>query len=105
MIQISGSSEREPVDLMQGTYEGLDQLAVAKPLVKAAYRVNNIEDIPTSVVRAYRAAVSGRPGGVYLDITSPCLGQVIDREEAEKLLYTPVDLCPAAPFLRLFLAS
>ena len=61
MIQISGSSEREPIDLMQGTYEGLDQLNIAKPLVKAAYRINRPEDIMTGVVRAYRAAVSGRP--------------------------------------------
>ena len=57
MIQISGSSVREPIDLLQGTYEGLDQLNIAKPLVKAAYRVNKPEDIPTAVVRAYRAAV------------------------------------------------
>lgn len=97
MIQISGSSVREPIDLEQGTYEGLDQLAIAKPLVKAAYRVNNIKDIPTAVVRAYRAAVSGRPGGVYLDVPTPCLGQIIDRAEAEKLLYEPVDLCPSMP--------
>ena len=97
MIQISGSSVREPIDLEQGTYEGLDQLAIAKPLVKAAYRVNNIKDIPTAVVRAYRAAVSGRPGGVYLDVTTPCLGQIIDRAEAEELLYEPVDLCPSMP--------
>lgn len=32
MIQISGSSVREPIDLDQGTYEGLDQLNVAKGL-------------------------------------------------------------------------
>ena len=95
MIQISGSSVREPIDLQQGTYEGLDQLAIAKPLVKAAYRVNDIKDIPTAVVRAYRAAVSGRPGGVYLDVTTPCLGAIIDRDEAEKLFYKPVDVCPA----------
>lgn len=97
MIQISGSSQREPIDLMQGTYEGLDQLAIAKPLVKAAFRVNNIEDIPTAVVRAYRAAISGRPGGVYLDVTTPCLGQIMDRDKAEALFYEPVDLCPAMP--------
>ncbi len=30
MIQISGSSERAPIDLDQGAYEGLDQLSVAK---------------------------------------------------------------------------
>ncbi len=95
MIQISGSSEREPIDLNQGNYEALDQFAIAKPLVKAAYRVNRAEDIPTAVVRAYRAAVSGRPGGVYLDVTTPCLGQIIDRDVAEALLYEPVDVQPA----------
>lgn len=95
MIQISGSSEREPIDLEQGTYEGLDQLSIAKPLVKAAYRVNKPEDIPTAVVRAYRAAISGRPGGVYLDITTPCLGAIMNMADAEKLFYTPVDLCPS----------
>lgn len=97
MIQISGSSEREPIDLGQGNYEALDQLAIAKPLVKAAYRVNRAEDIPTAVVRAYRAAISGRPGGVYLDVTTPCLGQIIDRDVAESLLFEPVDLAPAMP--------
>ncbi len=97
MIQISGSSVREPIDLEQGTYEGLDQLNIAKPLVKAAYRVNKPEDIPTAVVRAYRAAISGRPGGVYLDITTPCLGAIMDAADADKLFYTPVDLCPAMP--------
>src|SRR5664279_3681764 len=32
MILISGSSEREVVDLQQGDYEEMDQLAIAKPL-------------------------------------------------------------------------
>lgn len=95
MIQISGSSVREPIDLDQGTYEGLDQLNVAKGLVKAAYRVNKPEDIPTAVARAYRAAISGRPGGVYLDVTTPCLGTVMDKADADKLFFTPVDPCPA----------
>ena len=95
MIQISGSSVREPIDLDQGTYEGLDQLNVAKGLVKAAYRVNKPEDIPTAVSRAYRAAVSGRPGGVYLDITTPCLGAIMDHADADKLFFQPVDPAPA----------
>lgn len=95
MIQISGSSVREPIDLQQGTYEGLDQLSIAKTLVKAAYRVNKPEDIPTAVVRAYRAAVSGRPGGVYLDVTTPCLGAIMNAADADKLFYEPVDLEPA----------
>ncbi|MCM1021173.1 MAG: oxalyl-CoA decarboxylase [Muribaculum sp.] len=95
MIQISGSSEREPIDLDQGPYEGLDQFNIAKPLVKAAYRVNKPEDIPTAVVRAYRAAISGRPGGVYLDVTTPCLGAIMNKADADKLFFQPVDLCPS----------
>lgn len=94
MIQISGSSDRDTVDMQQGAYEELDQFAVARPLVKAAYRVNKTEDIPTAVVRAYRAAISGRPGGVYLDMTVASLGGVIDADKANALIdamIPPVD--------------
>lgn len=94
MIQISGSSDRDTVDMQQGAYEELDQFAVARPLVKAAYRVNKPEDIPTAVVRAYRAAISGRPGGVYLDMTVASLGGVIDADKANALIdamIPPVD--------------
>src|SRR5438874_9225272 len=73
MIQISGSSEREVVDLQQGDYEEMDQLAIAKPLCKAAFRVLHAADIGIGVARAIRAAVSGRPGGVYLDLPAKLL--------------------------------
>src|SRR5207302_3004043 len=45
MILISGSSEREIVDLQQGDYEEMDQLAAARPFAKAAYRINRPQDI------------------------------------------------------------
>ncbi len=79
MILISGSSEREIVDLQQGDYEEMDQLAIAKPLCKAAYRVLHAADIGIGFARAIRAAVSGRPGGVYLDLPAKLFGQVIER--------------------------
>lgn len=98
MIQISGASDPKMVDMNMGTYEQLDQFNTAKPVVKAAFRCNRAEDIPSAVARAYRAAVSGRPGGVYIDITTPALGQVMNMEDAEKLLYQPVDMySPVAP--------
>ena len=86
MILISGSSEREVVDLMQGDYEEMDQLAIAKPLCKAAYRILHAEDIGIGLARAIRSAVSGRPGGVYLDIPGALLGQVMDQVEGTKSL-------------------
>ena len=78
MILISGSSEREIVDLQKGDYEEMDQLAIAKPLCKAAYRILHAEDIGIGIARAIRAAVSGRPGGVYLDLPAKLLGQTMD---------------------------
>ena len=80
MILISGSSEREIVDLQQGDYEEMDQLAIARPVAKAAYRVLHAEDIGVGIARAIRAAVSGRPGGVYLDLPAKLFAQSIDAE-------------------------
>lgn len=91
MIQISGASDPTMVDMKMGTYEELDQLNTARPLVKAAFRCSHAKDIPGAVARAYRAAVSGRPGGVYIDMTTPALAEVMDAADAEKLFYTPVD--------------
>ena len=85
MILISGSSEREIVDLQQGDYEEMDQLAIAKPLCKAAFRVLHAADIGIGLARAIRAAVSGRPGGVYLDLPAKLFGQVMNAEAGAQI--------------------
>ena len=95
MILISGSSEREIVDLQQGDYEEMDQLAVAKPLCKAAFRVLHAADIGIGFARAIRAAVSGRPGGVYLDLPAKLFGQVMNAEAGRKSLVKVIDPAPA----------
>jgi len=94
MILVSGSSEREIVDLQQGDYEEMDQLAVAKPLCKAAFRVLHAEDIGVGIARAIRAAVSGRPGGVYLDLPAKLFAQTLDAEAGRKALIKVVDPAP-----------
>src|SRR3981189_1901630 len=94
MILISGSSEREIVDLQQGDYEEMDQLAIAKPLCKAAFRVLPAADIALRLARAIRAAVSGRPGGVYLDLPAKLFGQVMDAEAGKKSLVKVIDAGP-----------
>src|SRR5688572_30257012 len=94
MILISGSSEREIVDLQQGDYEEMDQLAIAKPLCKAAYRVLHAEDIGVGIARAIRSAVSGRPGGVYLDLPAKLFAQSIAKDAGQKSLIKVVDPAP-----------
>ena len=95
MILISGSSEREIVDLQQGDYEEMDQLAIAKPLCKAAFRVLHAEDIGIGIARAIRAACSGRPGGVYLDLPAQLFSQVMDAEKGKESLVKVIDPAPA----------
>src|SRR6202047_703859 len=95
MILISGSSEREIVDLQQGDYEEMNQLAIAKPLCKEAFRVLDAADIGIGLARAIRAAVSSRPGGVYLDLPAKLFGQVMDAEGGKKSLVKVIDAAPA----------
>jgi oxalyl-CoA decarboxylase len=97
MILISGSSDRNIVDLEQGDYEEMDQLAVARPHCKAAYRVNRPQDIGIGIARAIRAAMSGRPGGVYLDLTAEVLASGLDAEVGRKSLVKVVDPAPPSP--------
>jgi oxalyl-CoA decarboxylase len=94
MILISGSSEREIVDLQQGDYEEMDQLAIAKPLCKAAYRVLHAQDIGVGIARAIRSAVSGRPGGVYLDLPAKLFSQTMEAAAGKKSLIKVVDAAP-----------
>ena len=94
MIQISGSSERHLVDLQRGEYEELDQLAAAKPFAKAAYRIDRAQDIGRGVARAFRTAISGRPGGVYLDVPGAVLGEVMDAVAGAATLWPLTDPAP-----------
>src|SRR6266852_4971788 len=94
MILISGSSDRAIVDLEQGDYEEMDQLAAARPYAKAAYRVNRPQDIGIGIARAIRAAASGRPGGVYLDLPAEVLSAALDADAGVKSLARVVDPTP-----------
>ncbi len=77
---ISGSSDRAIVDLQQGDYEELDQMNAAKPYAKAAFRVNQPQDLGIALARAIRVSVSGRPGGVYLDLPANVLAATMEDE-------------------------
>lgn len=94
MIQISGSSSRAIIDLQQGDYEELDQMNAAKPYTKAAFRVDRPEDIGIGLARAIRAAVSGRPGGVYLELPGDVLAAALNANVAAESLVHVVDPAP-----------
>jgi oxalyl-CoA decarboxylase len=94
MVQISGSSQRHLVDLQRGEYEELDQLAAARPFAKAAYRIDRAEDIGLGVARAIRTAISGRPGGVYLDVPGAVLAQAMDAVDGARTLWRLTDPAP-----------
>lgn len=95
MILISGSSNRAIVDLQQGDYEELDQMQAAKPYAKASFRIERIEDIGVGIARAIRFALSGRPGGVYLDLPAAILPLTMSADKAADTLIKVIDPAPA----------
>ncbi len=68
---------------------------IARPHCKAAFRINRPEDIGVGIARAVRAASSGRPGGVYLDIPARLFCETLGAEKGQQSLFTPVDPTPA----------
>jgi oxalyl-CoA decarboxylase len=56
--------------------------------------VLHAEDIGVGIARAIRAAVSGRPGGVYLDLPAKLFAQSMDAAAGRKSLIKVVDPAP-----------
>jgi acetolactate synthase-1/2/3 large subunit len=62
----------------RGAFQEVDQLAMFKPCTKWAERVHHAKRIPELVNKAFREAMSGKPGPVYLDMPGDVLYQEID---------------------------
>ncbi|HEX3722813.1 MAG TPA: thiamine pyrophosphate-binding protein [Nitrolancea sp.] len=75
VLWLSGASEQATVGL--GGFQELDQVAVARPVCKAAWTVERASDIPVFVGRAWRTMLEGRPGPVYLGLPSDVLTETI----------------------------
>ncbi|XP_077243978.1 thiamine pyrophosphate dependent pyruvate decarboxylase family protein [Tasmannia lanceolata] len=84
MIMISGSCDQK--DFGKGDFQELDQMAAVKPFAKFAVKAKDISEIPNSVFEAVRFAVSGRPGGCYLDVPTDVLHQTICESDADRLV-------------------
>jgi thiamine pyrophosphate-dependent acetolactate synthase large subunit-like protein len=56
-----------------GYFQELDAVPIFESVTKWAAKVERASDLPTTIVRAYETAMSGRPGPVYLDLPEDVL--------------------------------
>src|SRR5215470_12781944 len=93
IVAIGGSAPMRATTL--DSFQEMDQVAMMKPVVKAAYRVDIASRIPEYVSLAFREAMDGKKGPVYLDLPGDILSAKVDDEK----LYWPtnyrVDARPA----------
>jgi len=75
----------------RGGFQEIDQLAMMEPCTKWAERVYDPARIPELIDKAYRIAMSGKPGPVYLDFP----GDVLYREVEEAGIEWPEPWDPA----------
>lgn len=89
MVMISGSCDQN--DVGRGDFQELDQIEAVKPFSKLSVKAKDIKDIPNCVVQVLDRAVSGRPGGCYLDLPTDVLHQTVTESEAESLVTAAVN--------------
>lgn len=84
---------RSPLrDDLVGALQDIDQLDLVKPVVKWAAVCRDARRVPEYLATAYRHAVSGRPGPVYLELPPEVLGVSVPEESA------PMPAAPARRF-------
>lgn len=80
LVVISG---RHPLrDDLKGALQELNQVEMIKPVVKWSATCYDTKRIPEYLATAFRHAVEGRPGPVFLDIPPDFLGRQVPEEEA-----------------------
>jgi acetolactate synthase-1/2/3 large subunit len=79
VVALGGSSPVSQYGL--GAFQEIDQVAAMRPLVKWAERVYDVKRIPEMIDVAFRQALSGKPGPVYLDIPGDVLYEKIEESE------------------------
>ncbi len=76
LVLIGGRSSLARRDI--GAMQDIDQLELMRPLTKWARQVYQVERIPEYVASAFRQAVSGRPGPVFLEIPVDIMNEKTD---------------------------
>ncbi len=58
----------------------IDQLNLFKPITKAAWKIERADRVVEILERAFRTAVTGRPGPIYIGIARDILGEEVEIE-------------------------
>ncbi len=82
-----------------GSFQEIDQVAIMKPVTKWAERVYDAARIPEYVDLAFRQAMSGKPGPVYLDLPGDVLYAQVDEDKVywPKLANERLEMRATAP--------
>jgi acetolactate synthase-1/2/3 large subunit len=79
VISIAGCADRH--DLGRGAQQEIDQVAMAAPMTKGSFMVDDIRRVPEFIARAMRLAFSGRRGPVHLTIPIDVQEQSVERDD------------------------
>lgn len=91
VILIAGCVGLESVEKLD--LQDMSQLPVIEPMVKKAFVCHIPERIPEFIDMAFRAAMSGRPGPVYLELPCDVLNAAIDPAKVKRM-HTTLDSKP-----------
>ncbi len=79
VIAIGGSTAIRTTTLE--AFQEMDQVAIMKPVVKAAYRIDMASRIPEYISLAFREAMDGKKGPIYLDLPGDILAAKVEEEK------------------------
>lgn len=63
----------------KGGFQEIDQVAIAAPACKAAWRATRVDEIPELIARAWRTALEGIPGPVHVTLPADLLAQPVSQ--------------------------
>jgi acetolactate synthase I/II/III large subunit len=75
VVMLSGHSPL--AQLGQGAFQEIEQVAAAKPVTKAAWRVEDVNRLGDDIKQALSLAGSGRPGPVHLSLPADVLESTV----------------------------
>lgn len=80
-----------------GSFQEVDQVAIMRPITKWSERVYETRRIPELIDMAFRQAVSGKPGPVFLDLPGDVLYKEVEESDVVWPFQSGHDICrPAA---------